>query len=92
MGMSTHVEGVRVPDEKWEQMKEVWDACSKSGVEIPEEVKKYFDYIPPEGVVMFLGVNNGVHAWTDGDMRSGFQIEIAKLPANIKYVRVYNSW
>ena len=36
MGMSTHVLGIRPPDEKWRKMKQVYESCIEMDVEIPQ--------------------------------------------------------
>jgi len=42
MSMSTHVIGFRLPDEKWKQMKAIWDAYDAANLDIPDEVFDYF--------------------------------------------------
>ncbi len=91
--MSTHVIGVRPPDEKWKEMKDIWDACEKGDISTPDEVLEFFNYEPPDkdGVLVDLDTESGVVDWREDDSE-GYQIEILKLPANIKFVRVYNAW
>lgn len=52
MSMSTHVTGFRPPDERWQAMKAVWDACTAAKTQIPDEVMAFFgDEAPdPRGV------------------------------------------
>lgn len=56
MGMSTHVVGFIPPDEKWQKMKAVWDACRAAGVEVPEDVCDFFEGGEPDpaGVEVML--------------------------------------
>lgn len=93
MGMSTHVIGIRRPDEKWSQMKAVWDACKLAGVEPPDEVANFFEYGTPDpsGIRVELEGKPCVRVFND-DMRQGFEVDIDKLPKNVTFVRFYNSW
>ena len=55
MSMSTYVIGFQSPDEKWQRMKAVWDACEKADIEVPQEVRDFFDGEPDEkGVTVSL--------------------------------------
>jgi hypothetical protein len=94
MGMSTRVYGFRPPDEKWLQMKNVWDACEAAKMDVPEEVGEFFDWKEPndeEVVVDDLGP--AVEKWENGWLSAtGFQVEVAKIPPNITHIRFENSW
>lgn len=96
MGMSTHVVGIKPPDEKWFAMKAVWDACEKAGVEVPDEVHHFFgDESPdPAGVVVeeeAMEKAGAFRKWQD-DMCAGYEILVSRLPKDVAIVRVYNSW
>lgn len=96
MGMSTHVKAFKPPDEKWQQMKAVWDACKTAGVELPREVGRYFEDTDPDPVGVEIDestlVNVGaLDAWGD-DQREGVQIDVTRLPKDVTVVRFYNSW
>ncbi len=93
MGMSTRVVGFKPPDGKWKEMRAIWDACEKGLIEIPDKVLEFFNHIPPDnaGVIVDLNTSDGVVDWA-GEDSAGYQIEIQKLPPDIKFVRVYNSW
>lgn len=93
MSMSTFVMGFRPPDEKWKKMKAIWDSCKKAGVEAPKEVDSFFGGEPPD--------DSGVEVKLEGtlccreyreEMRDGFEIEISKLPKDIKIIRFVNSY
>lgn len=93
MSMSTHIKGFRPPDEQWKKMKEVWDACDRAGVDPPEEVSDFFNDEAPDstGVEIELENYEGVKPY-NGEMEEGFQVDISKLPKDIKYIRFYNSY
>ena len=89
--MSTHIVGFRPPDDTWKHMKEIWDSCESVKVPIPEEVLNFFNDIEPDE----NGVENNLENYADeysGDMRSGYEIDISKLPKNINIIRFFNSY
>lgn len=90
MGMSTHVIGFKPPDEKWQQMKDVWDSCEMAEVAPPEEVSEFFDWDNPDerGVEVDLKAEE----WADDSCRSGYEICLDDIPEGVKYIRFYNSW
>lgn len=94
MGMSTHVKGFRPPDEKWQQMKTVYDACVAAGISVPDEVSSFFDYRRPDprGVEVDLARIDGVVVEWQNDSSAGLEIDVRKLPPDLHVVRFYNSW
>jgi acyl carrier protein len=40
--MSTNIIGIKLPDEQWRLMKNIWDACTYAGVEVPDQVCVFF--------------------------------------------------
>ncbi len=93
MSMSTHVVGFRPPDERWRQMKAVYDASKAAGIDPPEVVQAFFEYGPPDeaGVVVELDIGEVVREWQD-DSRAGFEVDVRKLPPDVHVLRFYNSW
>lgn len=99
MGMSTHIVGFRPPDEKWEKMKAAYRACIDAGIDPPDEVDNFFQDNDPNGPggeirLIDRGDNpkvEGVRKYsTDGS--SGYEVDLERLPKNIRYIRFYNSW
>jgi len=93
MGMSTHVIGIKPPDEVWKKMKAAWDACESAGVPIPESVVDFFDGETPDeaGVVLPLNRHECVKRY-NCDSQEGFEVDVSKLPVDVKIVRFVNSW
>ena len=95
MGMSTHIDGIREPDDSWKRMKAVWDACREAGVSLPREVNEYFDgeTPDPDGVVLNLmdGAHHIAREWS-GLFDTGYEITVADIPAGVTKIRFYNSW
>lgn len=96
MGMSTHVVGFKPPDETWSKMKAAWDSCEAAGVPVPDSVLKFFGYSPPDpaGVEVdqkALEACGAVRKWSE-EMQEGFEIDVSKVPVDVKIVRVYNSY
>jgi hypothetical protein len=94
MGMSTHIEGVKPPDEKWKKMKAAYDACSAAGVEPPPEVEKFFGGEEPDplGVVVRIEGTAAVLDYAPHDCAEGFEVHIDKLPKDVKVIRFWNSY
>jgi hypothetical protein len=92
MGMSTHVVGIRPPDEKWKRMKGVWKACVAADTPIPNEVLDFFDDEEPDEAGVILDLDERCcEEWSD-EHRSGYEIDLALLPDDVTKIRFYNSW
>lgn len=93
MGMSTHVIGFRPPDERWHQMKNAHDALLAAGLPLTTEIELFFEncHPDPSGQEVDIERTPAVKEWSD-EHRSGFEIDIRKLPPECYIVRVYNSW
>ena len=89
MGMSTGVFGIRPPDEKWKEMKKIYDACKKLDEDIPDFVWEFFNKQEPEPDGVFVEIDK--KEWSD-DYRMGIEVEVAKLPKDVTIIRFYNSW
>lgn len=98
MGMSTSVVGIRPADEHFKKMLAAYEACVAAGTEPPETVRAFFnDETPdPKGVVLRLG---GMYSGNDpsvtvyhDDSSEGLEIDLSKLPKDIKIIRFINSW
>lgn len=92
MSMSTHVVGFKPADSKWKQMKAIWDACDKAKVSVPKEVLNFFEGVYPDDQPgMEVKINDAVVEY-NAEARNGYDIDITKLPKDVKIVRVYNAW
>jgi hypothetical protein len=100
MSMSTHVTGIRPPDEKFKKMLAVWQACEAAGIEVPDEVDDFFngEKPDPKGVQVDLTPPNGRANNWDGSVRvyaadgcQGFDIALQSLlDQGFVLVRVHN--
>ena len=92
MSMSTHVVGYRVADAKWAKMKAAWEACEAAGVPAPADVIRFFEGEDPgDKPGMEVSIKAAVTDWGDAG-RSGYQIDVTKLPPDVKVLRFYNCW
>lgn len=91
MSMSTHVVGFVPPDAKWKKMKAAWDACTKAGVPVPEEVTEFFNYEAPDSNGVEIDIKEAVPQYRR-DMCEGFDVDVSKLPKHVSVIRFYNSW
>jgi hypothetical protein len=89
MSMSTHVKGFTPPDEEWQKMKAVWDACTTAGVPVPDEVGRFFGWEAPDPAG--LETELLFRKWKSG-MREGYELDVADIPAHVRTIRFWNSW
>lgn len=91
MGMSTHVVGIVMPDQKWQKMKAVYDACTAAGIEVPSEVRQFFNHRVPDPAGTVFSLDNVAREWQD-DTRGGLEIDLSEVPDHVTVLRFYNSW
>lgn len=89
MSMSTHVVGYRPPDERWHQMKAIWDACAEAGIDPPEEVRSFFGGEAPDARGIEVEVESQL--WQENG-RAGLEVALADLPPNVTHLRFFNAW
>lgn len=100
MGMSTRVSGVRDLDGQFAKMIAAKHACETAEVGYPVEVKEYFsagdyevecDEDTLRQAMEAVNIDNATKEIGDADS-SGYEIDVKKLPNEVKAVRVLNSW
>jgi hypothetical protein len=93
MRMSTYVVGIKPPDSKWVKMKEAYEACKVADIDIPEEIQSFFvGELPDEkGVVVELRKSPACSRYSENSSE-GIEIDLTKLPKDIKIIRFVNSW
>ena len=100
MGTHYFVEGIKPPDDDWKRMKAIWDACEEADVDPPDEVERFFDGEKPDpkGVTMRLGdtwedrTHHECFEYGSEDSRAWFDVEIDKLPKDVKIIRFEMGW
>jgi hypothetical protein len=92
MSMSRVIYGFAPPDEKWQQMKAIYDACRAAKIPIPADVDRFFDGVRPDpaGVQIDLTRNNceAVREW-NSEYGMGYEVDLDKLPPHIKMIRFF---
>jgi len=91
MSMSTYVIGFRPPDEEWKKKEKAFNACMEANVEVPDELRDFFGGDYPDEAGVEVDVKEATEEYHD-ESRSGFQVDLQKLPKGIKYLRFVNSW
>jgi len=96
MGMSTYITGFALPDAEWLRMKAIWDACKAGGVVVPVVVEQFFGYAAPDPAGIKIQeadlLKSGAVKPYKLECRDGYEVEISKLPANVKFIRFVNSY
>ena len=93
MGMSTHVEGIVLPGEKWKMMKAVWDSCKIAKITPPMEVVEFFTHCAPDqrGVLLDLQ-KDGCATVYNVEGRQGYEVDLDKIHADVSIIRFYNAY
>jgi hypothetical protein len=95
MSMHSYVKGIKPADAKFKKMLAIYQQCEEMQISIPAEVDAFFDGERPDesGVVVDLDVTkNGPVQEYHAEMREGFEVDITKLPKDIKIIRFVNSY
>ena len=87
MSCTIVIEGYVPCDEEWDKKKKAWIALKEAGLDITEELEEFFDYQNPTEID---GMKVDIDYEGDPNYKGGALIEVAKLPKNIKYIRVEN--
>lgn len=91
MSTSIHVVGFRKPDEKFKQMKSVWDACKTANVRPPDSVIDFFNDEQPDDNGVEIGLTKVALKWSD-DMCEGLELKVEDIPAGVHCVRFFVSY
>ena len=91
MGMSTHLTAFKGQDEEWENMKNVYDACQRAGIEVPEEVMTFFNYKKPSIYGATVDIKSAISEWST-ESQEGFEVDLTKIPEGTKFIRFFNAW
>ena len=91
MSMSTNVVGIIPADDKYKKMKAIYDLCREQDIDVPTEVSVFFNEDEPDESGMVVDLEDVAHKWSD-ENSEGYEIDIDKIPKNIKTIRFYNSW
>ena len=102
MSMSMHVSALRDMDGEFKRMLEVKKFCDTNKVSYPKEVTDYFgDEVGPldseeslRDDLYEIELDDKMKEWSDGPSgyRSGYEIDIADIPTEVKTLRFYASW
>jgi hypothetical protein len=91
--MSTHIKGFKPPNQKWRDMKAVWDTCEEADVEPPKEVYDFFEGEAPDEAGVEVDLEKLPCVKThNADMQEGFEVYVNNLPEDITVIRFYNSY
>lgn len=97
MGMSMHCLAVKPADAEYMKKLAAYRACVIAHISVPQELVDFFGGEDPdeEGATITLAGYRSEHVsceeWSD-DGRTGFQVDITKLPEGTRFVRFYCSW
>lgn len=92
MSRSIVIHGFAPPDEKWQQMKAVYDACVAAKIPVPQDVDQFFDSERPDPAGVQISLTRGnceaVREW-NSEYGMGYEVDLDKLPLHIKMIRFF---
>lgn len=91
MGMSTHVIGFMLPNEKFNKMKELWDLCNELTISPPPEVAEFFNNDNPNPFGAEVNIDDCISEFK-GEYAEGFDVDIRKLPKKVHIIRILNEY
>jgi hypothetical protein len=92
--MSTRIEAfIPDTDKEYQKHKAIYDLCVKSRVSLPKETEEYFHGCDVPEDKLKVNLQKNIHyTLYNGDMSSGFDVDLSKLPQGVTKLRFYNSW
>lgn len=84
VNVNATVVGLVPPDETWQKMKAVWDACKNAEVTPPKEVEDFFDGEEPTDEGMEVEIYSRPFVTSDGD--GGIELSVEDIPENVKTI------
>jgi hypothetical protein len=85
------VVGFKPANDRFKEMKAVWDACVRAGISVPAEVRHFFHDKAPDdqGVEVPLAGMTRDPAVTPykAEMEEGFNVDLTKLDPDVKILR-----
>jgi hypothetical protein len=73
-------------------MKLIWNACKTASITIPTEVWDFFDGEDPgDKPGAEISIKGAVRSWQDKE-REGYELDVTKVPDDVKIIRFYNSY
>jgi hypothetical protein len=90
--MSTHIYGIKPADQKFADMKLVWDTCEKMGISPPQEVWEFFGKEEPDPAGVITELPAECITPIEEEFREGCYIDIRKLPLDVKIIKFVNSY
>jgi len=95
MSHSAHISGFKPPDDEWQRMKAVFDACRNADIDVPSNVVKYFGYLDPDDAGVSVSQKEMemicLSKYQTDDVE-GFEINVKLIPKDIKIIRFYCSF
>ena len=97
MSVNLYVSEVIPADEKYNKMLSILNACKELNISPPDEVAEFFDHNGSPNIdgyetsySSYGKLPNYIKNWED-NYRSGFEIEVDKIPKKVKIIRCYNA-
>lgn len=74
-------------------MREAYNACVAAGLRPPDEISEFFGYRPPhEDGEIVDDLGGAEREVQPGEMESGIEVDLGKLPKGVTRIVFVNSW
>lgn len=92
MSMSTYVQGLKPKTEEYEKKLNIYKSCEELNVSVPKEILDFFDGdVCEEGIITEIP-KGAIKEYADDYCREFFEVDLTKLPKDIKKIRFVNSY
>ncbi len=92
MSMSMTAYGVVPGDDKFREMKAIWDSCKAAKVPAPDHVREFFGWVTPSEAGALVRLAVAAEFYGDEEEDQGIEVDLAKLPPGVTRIRFVCRW
>ena len=86
MIMNTYVSGFVLPNERWKEMKAIWDDCAAARINAPPEVYEFFEGEPPTVAGQKVDIDDASSLYVT-EVGEGLSIDLSKVPKEVTHIK-----
>ena len=92
MGMCTYVQGLKPKTEEYEKKLQIYKLCKETNVNVPDEIEDFFDgEVCEEGILTDIP-KDAMKEYSDNYCHEYYEVDLTKIPSDIKKIRFVNSY
>lgn len=89
MSMSMYVVGIMPPNQRYLEMKAIWDSCVQADIPVPEGVEEYFHGEDPDDTGIRIDISSS--EW-QSDCDGGLEVQVKDIPPGVETIRFVCSY